>query len=62
MPKQGGGSRPASYYFPKHSKHEKKGTKDAEPEIPDDHRTAIMPPGPSGKATTKSSANRLLVR
>ncbi len=56
MPKQGGGSTPASYYFPSHRKHKRK----ADREISDEHRTQIMPPGPSGKATKKSSANRLI--
>ena len=49
MPKQGGGSTPASYYYKPSSK---------ERDIPDDHRTAVAPSGP-GPMTTKSSYNRL---
>ena len=49
MPKQGGGSRPASHYFK---------MTEAERAIPDDHRTEIVPDGPR-PMTTKSSYNRL---
>ena len=49
MPKQGGGSTPASYYF--------KATRE-ELAISDDQETLIVPPGP-GSMTTKSSYNRL---
>ncbi len=49
MPKQGGGSTPASYYY--HSTR-------ADQDIPDDHTTQIVPAGP-GKATTKSKHNAL---
>jgi phospholipase C len=49
MPKQGGGSVPASHYYPHHKTHHG---------IPDDHRTEIVPPG-RGKATTKSKHNKL---
>jgi phospholipase C len=68
MPKQGGGSTPASYYFeapPKKrrkapKKHHKAGGKhrEAHHDPPKEHRTAIAP-RTSGKATTKSSYNRL---
>ena len=49
MPKQGGGSRPASHYF--------RMTEEAR-SIPDDDRTEIVPGGPR-PMTTKSSYNRL---
>ena len=49
MPKQGGGSRPASHYFR---------MSEAERAIPDDERTEIVPDGPR-PMTTKSSYNRL---
>ena len=49
MPKQGGGSRPASHYFR---------MTEASRAIPDDDRTEIVPVGPR-PMTTKSSYNRL---
>ena len=49
MPKQGGGSQPASYYFR---------TTKADQAIPDDAETEVVPPGPR-PMTTKSSYNRL---
>jgi len=49
MPTQGGGSKPATDFFPATA---------AEHAIPDDERTVIAPEGP-GSMTTKSSYNRL---
>jgi phospholipase C len=49
MPKQGGGSEPASKYYP---------TTKSQRATPDEERTVIAPRG-SGKSTTKSSYNRL---
>jgi hypothetical protein len=49
MPKQGGGSRPASYYV--HTTRQERA-------IPDDAETVVVPPGPR-PMTTKSSYNRL---
>jgi len=49
MPVQGGGSEPATRYFP---------TTDADDAIPDDHRTVIKLDYP-GPETTKSKYNRL---
>jgi hypothetical protein len=50
MPTQGGGSQPASYYYP--------GTREQEGSVPDGHRTTVGLAG-SALATTKSSYNRL---
>ena len=52
MPVQGGGSAPASNYFP---------TTDAQDAIPDEHRTSLNFRSP-GSQTTKSRQNRLAAR
>jgi phospholipase C len=52
MPKQGGGSRPASHYF---------ATTAEERAIPREHRTVIVGDGPT-PVTTKSAYNRVAVR
>jgi phospholipase C len=52
MPKQGGGTEPASRYFP---------TSKSEREVDDDHRTVLGAPG-AKPMTKKSSYNRLVNR
>jgi hypothetical protein len=49
MPTQGGGTQPASKYYP---------TSESADAIPDDHRTALAADG-QATMTTKSSFNRL---
>lgn len=50
MPTQGGGTQPASYYYPSATTQESA--------IPDGHRTTVGTAG-SSLATTKSAYNRL---
>jgi hypothetical protein len=50
MPTQGGGTQPASDYYP--------GTDEQESSLPSDHRTSVGVAG-AALATTKSAYNRL---
>jgi phospholipase C len=50
MPTQGGGTQPASRYFP---------DAEAQDAVPDDHRTVLAPAGSPGPVTTKSAYNAL---